>query len=71
MLEYAPTKTGHIINACAVLHNVCMKNGIEEPEPESDDPADIEAGEHISPDTNNDIHRRGIQVRSDLINRLF
>lgn len=34
-LEYAPEKAGQIINACAVLHNMCIRANLPDPpEPE-------------------------------------
>jgi len=35
-LEYAPEKAGQIINACAVLHNMCIRANIPLP-PEPDE----------------------------------
>ncbi|XP_046384539.1 putative nuclease HARBI1 [Ischnura elegans] len=35
-LEYAPAKVGRIINACTILHNMCMGHGLPIPEEEED-----------------------------------
>lgn len=35
-LEYTPEKAGQIINACAVLHNMCIRANLPPP-PESDE----------------------------------
>nr|CAI5851343.1 unnamed protein product [Callosobruchus analis] len=32
VLHYEPETASQIINACAVLHNICMANNVEEPE---------------------------------------
>lgn len=32
-LHYSPTTAGQIINACVVLHNMCIANNIPEPDP--------------------------------------
>lgn len=31
-LRYSPEKVGHIINACSVLHNICMKGRLDDVE---------------------------------------
>lgn len=33
MLHYAPSVAGHIINACAMLYNICVRGGISLGEP--------------------------------------
>ncbi|KAG8232041.1 hypothetical protein J437_LFUL014442 [Ladona fulva] len=30
VLEYSPIKAGRIVNACAVLHNMCLKGGLKD-----------------------------------------
>lgn len=37
VLHYAPEKAGQIINACVVLHNICVQNNMPEPDPEVGD----------------------------------
>lgn len=31
VLEYAPEKAGRIVNACAILHNMCVKARVPDP----------------------------------------
>lgn len=68
-LEYDPTKVGHIANACAVLHNICITHGLEEPEIDPGEPLEVDHREHAE-ERDAEVHRRGIQVRANLINRL-
>lgn len=37
VLHYTPEKAGQIINACVVLHNICVENNMPEPDPEVGD----------------------------------
>lgn len=37
VLHYAPDVCAHIINACAVLHNMCTDNNVPEPDEPGDD----------------------------------
>lgn len=73
-LEYTPAKTGQIINACAVLHNMCIYGNIlDSPElPEAimaleDDMNDIE----IQPiPEGRGIFNEGQRIRNRLATRL-
>lgn len=37
VLHYSPETACKIINACVILHNMCMEYNIPEPEPEVDE----------------------------------
>lgn len=41
VLHYRPTKASKIINACVVLHNMCIENNIPEPIEEENDDVDL------------------------------
>lgn len=43
VLHYTPTTAGRIVNACSVLHNICIKYNIPELEEELED-HDIDLG---------------------------
>ncbi|CAG4940186.1 unnamed protein product [Parnassius apollo] len=53
-MEYEPTKVGCIVNACAVLHNVCITAGLSIP--------DIVDEEALAPDASTADHYREIQI---------
>ncbi|XP_044751420.1 putative nuclease HARBI1 [Coccinella septempunctata] len=45
VLHYTPEKAGKLINACVVLHNICVENNMPEPDPEiEDDLLDLDYG---------------------------
>lgn len=41
-MHYASTKAGKIVNACTVLHNMCIENNL--PVPEIEDDVEIDFG---------------------------
>ncbi|CAG4966662.1 unnamed protein product [Parnassius apollo] len=53
-MEYEPTKVGCIVNACAVLHNVCITAGLSFP--------DIVDEEALAPDASTADHYREIHI---------
>lgn len=65
-LRYEPQKVGHIINACAVLHNICIsgRHNILNPVP------DIPICNRRNV-VNNIVNPGGIHARNDIINRYF
>lgn len=46
VLHYTPTMAGKIINACCVLHNMCIHNNIPEPDEEDEN---IDLGMYAMP----------------------
>lgn len=69
VLRYSPEKVGHIANACAILHNICVAGRLG---------LDFEA--QLPPEDNNDIHiqvgnnpryREGDLIRRNLLARYF
>lgn len=40
VLHYHPETASRIINACVVLHNICIEHNLEEPA--DDEPADVD-----------------------------
>lgn len=56
VLHYAPTKATKIINACAVLHNMCVNSNIEEPSVEDLDDEQLGI---INPPQHNDSLEEG------------
>lgn len=45
VLHYTPIMAGKIVNACVVLHNMCIDNNI--PEPEEEENIHIDYGQDI------------------------
>lgn len=75
-LEYTPDKAGQIINACAVLHNMCIRANIPDPaEPPEAIMAledDINDMERIEPmPEGRAIFNEGQRVRNQLATRLM
>lgn len=66
-LRYSPEMVGKIINACAVLHNLVIRAGVEH---------EIDLNENI-PDVQNEnnvnypILNEGRQARQQIVNRYF
>ncbi|CAB3250395.1 unnamed protein product [Arctia plantaginis] len=71
-LHYTPQRAAKIINACAVLHNLCIKAGLPDPEPYIDpEPMPIINEVTDMPDDNvNDLYI-GIEVRRQLAERIY
>ncbi|KAG8234172.1 hypothetical protein J437_LFUL007330 [Ladona fulva] len=41
VLEYSPLKAGRIVNACVVLHNMCLKGGLKDSNVLPEEPAEV------------------------------
>lgn len=66
--RYNPQFVGKLINSCAVLHNLCISNGIDFVEPiVANDDININRHEHFQENVLNE----GRQVRNNLVNRYF
>ncbi|XP_059049826.1 putative nuclease HARBI1 [Achroia grisella] len=68
-LHYTPHRAAKIINACAVLHNLCIKAGIPDPDPYIPMLTVNEITEII--DDNMDDLYIGIEVRRQLAERIY
>lgn len=71
-LHYTPQRAAKIINACAVLHNLCIQANLPDPEPFIDSepmPMMNELSE-ISDDNANDLYI-GIEIRRQLAERIY
>ncbi|KAM3964694.1 putative nuclease HARBI1 [Aphomia sociella] len=71
-LHYTPQRAAKIINACAVLHNLCIKAGIPDPDPYIDPEPMMTMNEmtEINDDNMNDLYI-GIEVRRQLAERIY
>lgn len=75
MLHYEPQRVSKIVNACVVLHNMCIENNI--PLPQED--VEIEAMHEINIRFNDDNEMgrvntdllRGRAIRNEIINNYF
>ncbi|KAG5874133.1 hypothetical protein JTB14_015053 [Gonioctena quinquepunctata] len=65
-LRYEPGKVGTILNACAILHNICTEGRLEF-EPVNSAPVGDEGNVIVNPQPNID----GIQDRREIIERYF
>ncbi|KAG5894217.1 hypothetical protein JTB14_002268 [Gonioctena quinquepunctata] len=65
-LRYEPGKVGTIINACAILHDICTERRLEF-EPVNNATAGDEGNVIVNPQPNID----GIQARREIIERYF
>lgn len=70
-LHYSPQRAAKIINACAILHNICIIAGLPDPEPhlESEIPIMNELTEMADDDVN-DLYI-GMEVRRQLAERIY
>ncbi|KAJ8937222.1 hypothetical protein NQ314_011977 [Rhamnusium bicolor] len=66
-LRYAPDKVGSIVSSCAVLHNMCIRAGIEIIIDEFEE-TDVPNGNEYVP---NVVLNEGRQVQQDVVNRYF
>ncbi|KAJ8948263.1 hypothetical protein NQ314_008443 [Rhamnusium bicolor] len=66
-LRYAPDKVGRIVNSCAILHNMCIRAGIEIIIDEFEK-IDVPNGNEYVP---NVVLNEGRQVQQDVVNRYF
>lgn len=57
VLHYHPEKATKIINACTVLHNICIINNI--PLPNDKDQVDLDMGVFQQNIPNNEVYRQG------------
>lgn len=71
-LHYTPQRAAKIINACAMLHNLCIHAALPDPEPYVDPEPSIVSNEITEmPDDNvNDLYI-GIEVRRQLAERIY
>ncbi|XP_053608439.1 putative nuclease HARBI1 [Plodia interpunctella] len=71
-LHYTPLRAAKIINACAVLHNLCIKAGLQDPTPYIDtNPLELLNEVTEMPDDNvNDLYM-GLEVRRQLAERIY
>ena len=65
VLRYAPDKVGIIVNACCILHNICLK---DIPEFDMLVPQ-LDVNEHQHHPNDVDIQQEGRQARDNLIRR--
>ncbi|XP_064477588.1 putative nuclease HARBI1 isoform X2 [Ornithodoros turicata] len=74
-LHFAPGRCCSIINACAVVHNMCVAYNIREPFANAGEEAEDDATEEESSEEENDdpepMRNRAAEVRSQLIARDF
>ena len=63
-LQYRPVKCAQLILCCARLHNLCVDNGIANPEPINDEDDDTSASSIHMPDA----HAQGQTKRQSIIN---
>lgn len=77
VLHYSPDKCGKIINACVVLHNLCIHHNI--PEPDMENPTVFDFGIYLPPNVNvnepiqrvNPDLNAGRLVRQTIVNEYF
>lgn len=72
-LHYSPTKAAQIVNACAVLHNICKLYGLPDPpaEPvENDPPEDYTAQGQQGLQDSTSIRARGVAARQSVMEHL-
>lgn len=62
-LRYEPEKVGSIINACVILHNICVAGNLEWEPPNEPHNEDVNVA-HVQ-------NLAGHQARTDLIRRYF
>lgn len=79
-LHYSPSKASKIINACVVLHNLCISENVPIIDGDNDEVADLELGLYHFPmeEHNDDVPNRqnqeliaGQRFRQNIVNRLF
>lgn len=75
-LHYHPTVAGKIVNACCILHNLCINNNVPEPdEPHPEEPDygmyNVENPEHINRVIGNPDLARGRQLQQNIIQNHF
>lgn len=66
-LRYSPDKVGEIINACAILHNICIDGRLEQnfnlPENEN-----MVLPHHVE---ERNVHNEGVLARQNVVQRYF
>lgn len=73
ILRYSPEKVGHIVNACAILHNICINGNLNIdfelpiPQPEEHHLPNV----ILIPFPHNLARRDGLIVRQNIINGYF
>ncbi|XP_049875923.1 putative nuclease HARBI1 [Pectinophora gossypiella] len=71
-LHYTPQRVAKIINACAILHNLCTKAGLPDPEPYIDpEPMPMVNEMTEMPDDNVNDFYIGMEVRRQLAERIY
>lgn len=79
VLHYSPSVAAHIINACVVLHNMCIEAGVPEPQDEDEDIDIVDygiyapmplVGEHINARVNQDL-LAARELRMNIVNNHF
>lgn len=73
VLHYTPQKSARIVNACAVLHNMCIENNVQEPEDpmeENNHGLFIENLDYEANPQNQDLVA-GRELRQHIINNYF
>ena len=72
MLRYSPYASGVIINACCVLHNICVRHGVPLDDDEGNDGDDIDENDDDDDDGNHaDFNVQGRHVRNLIVHRYF
>ncbi|KAG6450373.1 hypothetical protein O3G_MSEX006558 [Manduca sexta] len=71
-LHYTPLRAAKIINACAVLHNLCLKAGLPEPELHVD-PEPLPVMNEITETSNDNMNDFyiGLEVRQQFAERIY
>lgn len=73
VLHYQPVMCSKIINACVVLHNMCIANRVPMPEDDDEDEIDLELfADEVNEDENrNEELTAGRRARNALIRQYF
>ncbi|XP_050310884.1 putative nuclease HARBI1 [Anthonomus grandis grandis] len=70
-LRYSPQKVGVIVNACAVLHNICIDAGLEFDEDLNQNDDNEDPDNNIQAHIQNPDLNQGRQVRQQIVQRYF
>ena len=71
VIQRVPVKAANIAVACAVLHNICVRNRVEEPDEIVEDPKDLlHELQPLPVQTASDL-RSGIAARNNYIQRFY
>lgn len=69
ILRYAPQKVGNIVNACAILHNICTEGRLNE-DFQIPQPRENQRGV-VNINYQGNINRDGAQVRRNIVRQYF